>query len=1039
MSGLKFLMLAGVALATATRALPVRAGQLPANPGFETGDGGAGAAAWDLTGAGARETTLARSGTASLRLGGCGGICDATAAQTLALSTALQYEASFYARWTPEFRASQRWFAVEWQDADGATIAREAHPVGVAGAGTMWNFSGHYPLSPPPAAAGARLSFECLGITNGAYCVDDVALQPVPFSELRNIGFEGPLASTNLGNWRAGAGAARVATDYASGSLHAMALGGAGATSGAFGQRIAVTPSAVYKMGGQSKRSHDFPVATSLLQVVWYDLLERPLQTNDVPFWSGAGWYNVWDHTDLMAPAGAAEAEISVMCSGLPEGAIVLVDDVWFIPSDTHVYRHYRASGTNLLNPDGLDFVPRGFALSGWFMPEPYMFGFEHAGTFESHTRIRNRFAEILGSEERHHQFWETYYSNFLTRADIAWFAGLGVNMFRLPISYRDLTPENHPGAYLDGGFERIDRVIRWCREFNLGVVLDMHSVPGGAAPEPSGDPEYVYRNPDGTHYAVAGLWVSNAEYTARTGRTPDSNSTRLAGLWRVVAERYRHEECVVAYELINEPRLPDYPPPEYFERMRNTFIESTLAVREVDTNHVVFVEGDVYAHYCDHLMPPWDGQMGIAFHRYWQPAGDNATYPMGSYTSKRDAYQVPIWCSESGENSNPWFHELVKTLGTNHCGWSIWGWKKPLHDNATAWIARMPTTFQYVVDSVWSNTVDTNRFFQGLMDMAHASASTNYAYRPDFVRALMDTNFGSVQLPYADHALPGRIPFSQYDSGNQGVAYQDTVCMAESYPPARWNEGMTFRNDGVDVDVSRQGDGTKVGWTQAGEWMEYTVNIRHAGFYDCVIRGASDAWYTSIVLRVTLDDTNQVIGDNWTIVPPVYGWGDGFTAAFTNANREIAVTGIHTLRVALVSGSINLVDMDFSLTQAGYVDYDADSMNDHWELAHGGDLQAGEDVDGDRAANYDEYVTGTDPADAGSVFQPSLRVAGSPLLEVPAATGCTYDVFRRTNLLASAWECIHTNVSGTGQLMSLPDAGTPPAAFYQVRVIRAE
>ena len=57
-----------------------------------------------------------------------------------------------------EFRASQRWFAVEWKDAGGATLTQEIHPVGVAGAGTMWNFSGHYPLSPPPAAASARLA-----------------------------------------------------------------------------------------------------------------------------------------------------------------------------------------------------------------------------------------------------------------------------------------------------------------------------------------------------------------------------------------------------------------------------------------------------------------------------------------------------------------------------------------------------------------------------------------------------------------------------------------------------------------------------------------------------------------------------------------------------------------------------------------------------------------------------------------------------------------------------------------------------------------
>ena len=42
-----------------------------------------------------------------------------------------------------------------------------------------------------------------------------------------------------------------------------------------------------------------------------------------------------------------------------------------------------------------------------------------------------------------------------------------------------------------------------------------------------------------------------------------------------------------------------------------------------------------------------------------------------------RNSKNVPIWCGESGENSNHWYADAIRLLETNDIGWSWWTWKK--------------------------------------------------------------------------------------------------------------------------------------------------------------------------------------------------------------------------------------------------------------------------------------------------------------------------------------------------------------------------
>ena len=41
-------------------------------------------------------------------------------------------------------------------------------------------------------------------------------------------------------------------------------------------------------------------------------------------------------------------------------------------------------------------------------------------------------------------------------------------------------------------------------------------------------------------------------------------------------------------------------------------------AIRELDQNHILFIEGNSFANNFNGLFPPWDSNMVYSFHKYW-------------------------------------------------------------------------------------------------------------------------------------------------------------------------------------------------------------------------------------------------------------------------------------------------------------------------------------------------------------------------------------------------------------------------------------
>lgn len=154
--------------------------------------------------------------------------------------------------------------------------------------------------------------------------------------------------------------------------------------------------------------------------------------------------------------------------------------------------------------------------------------------------------------------------------------------------------------------------------------------------------------------------------------------------------------------------------------------------------------------------------------------------------------------------------------------------------------------------------------------------------------------------------SVPGIIQAEDYDVGGQSVSYSDKDFV---------NEGNTYREDGVDVvgfgcaDSAMTQDcmGYAIGYTQAGEWLEYSVNVVTASKYVFranVATGLEGGSFQLFLDGKAVTDTIPVPqGEDWNS----YATIDGETS-------ELA-KGDHVLRIQFTGSYVNLDWIKFALT----------------------------------------------------------------------------------------------------------------------------
>jgi endoglucanase len=327
-------------------------------------------------------------------------------------------------------------------------------------------------------------------------------------------------------------------------------------------------------------------------------------------------------------------------------------------------------NGKEIIGPDKKPFLIRGTNLGNWLVPEGYMFKFK---SINSPRLINEAIEELLGPEETT-VFWQKYQDTYITEGDIHFLKASGMNSIRIPFNYRLFTTENYCGQNNPNrGFELLDRVIGWCKKEGLYVMLDMHCAPGGQ----TGD-----NIDDGYGYPF--LFKSKAM------------QQQTVDIWRRIADHYKNETIVLGYDLLNEPIATYFNKDEFNPYLEPLYKEITRAIRTVDKNHILFLGGAQWDSNFKIFGPPFDSKLVYTFHKYWTKTTTKEV--IQDYIDFRDKNNVPIYCGETGENTDEWVGGFKKTLEENNIGWHYWPYKKM--DNTKGIITfDVPAGFDKIID----------------------------------------------------------------------------------------------------------------------------------------------------------------------------------------------------------------------------------------------------------------------------------------------------------------------------------------------------
>lgn len=219
---------------------------------------------------------------------------------------------------------------------------------------------------------------------------------------------------------------------------------------------------------------------------------------------------------------------------------------------------------------------------------------------------------------------------------DAEFLASQGFNTVRLGIIWKALEPE--PGSYDGGYLDAIAATVAQLGDAGIAVLLDFHQDMLNERFNGEGFPDWAIfddglrARPDigfpGNYFVMRALWRAYDHFWANDpGPGGVGLQDRYAAAWRLVAERFREERSVFAYDLFNEPfpgsaaiRCLRPGGSRRFDRALSAFSRRVLgAIRQVDRERLVFYEPNVLFDYGadTHHEDLGDAAVGLSFHAY--------------------------------------------------------------------------------------------------------------------------------------------------------------------------------------------------------------------------------------------------------------------------------------------------------------------------------------------------------------------------------------------------------------------------------------
>ena len=414
-----------------------------------------------------------------------------------------------------------------------------------------------------------------------------------------------------------------------------------------------------------------------------------------------------------------------------------------------------EAQGTEIVNAStGQPVILRSVGLGYWLLQEGYMLNPGGcSGCPNTQWQMKLQYlneGKTIGQVEAFYQQWR---DNFITKDDIDYIASLGFNSVRLPMHYELFLTDTQRAArnavitdlysghdaykaalqgwVNDGslftdpnleGFQIIDRLVSWCEDNGMYVVLDLHAAPGAQGSD--------LNICDGFH--ANNLWTEQVFQDV------------IDQLWLSISTRYKDEPRIAMYEFINEPNNV----PGGGQAIHALTQRLLTTVRNNGDNHLIGIHGNSWGNKYDYLEPnTFTPNWGLVYnaHRYWiDPSDDwvpdpnpNQINRMINLINFRDTHNVPVWVGETGENSNSWLSQNIAKMEAEGIGWCHWTYKR--HDwTENAALGRIGGNYPTDGAYAWPTVLNSIRF-------------TNFIPHPNTLAAVT----GTLPPPWSTGCVP--------------------------------------------------------------------------------------------------------------------------------------------------------------------------------------------------------------------------------------------------------------------------------------------
>lgn len=141
---------------------------------------------------------------------------------------------------------------------------------------------------------------------------------------------------------------------------------------------------------------------------------------------------------------------------------------------------------------------------------------------------------------------------------------------------------------------------------------------------------------------------------------------------------------------------------------------------------------------------------------------------------------------------------------------------------------------------------------------------------------------------------IPGKLECEKYDLGGEEIAYHDKDSLNNGSGKLNPNDGTylnTFRiNEGVDISYTKAKDIDNnpynvveplmqqlyVGWTEAGEWIKYSIEVKETGEYEGTLMYTANAdaklaididerpWLEPVLIKSTFNEKETIAWRQW-------------------------------------------------------------------------------------------------------------------------------------------------------------------------------